>query len=863
MQENQLQFRVSSALKDLVGKDLITNDFIAIFELVKNSYDAYATKVEITFEQDRIIIADNGKGMTLEDIKSKWLFVGFSAKKDGSEDDDKQSSYRDNIKRHYAGAKGIGRFSCDRLGENLTLTTKSKSSTNTETIYVNWTDFDIDQSKEFKDIQLRHISTNKKINFPNSRESGTILEITTLHSLWDRPKIIQLKAQLEKLINPFSETTDFEIELISKDNGKADEDYLKSKTLSDGSIEPSAERNTVNGIIKNSILDVLQLKTTQVALILKDGEISTTINDRGTKIFQIKETNREFDSLQNVTIYLYYLNRAAKYNFSLRMGLQPVQYGSIFLFRNGFRIMPFGDVGDDSWGLDQRAQQGRSRFIGTRDLFGRVDVVTSKIDDLKEVSSRDGGLIKTEASDQLFKLFDTVHRHLERYVTGVLWGEAFLRKEYFENETIALAKRKELLDAERDSEDTDYILHSSIGSKIDFVQLIKTLTKNKNIEVVYYNKDLANILSDPFLTGNVKPQFIEDLEKIAEETNDDKLLFSIDEARRKIAELEKEKELAEQKAFDEELKRIAAEEKARKAEIAKELAELKRAEEEEAKKQAQLQAKEAELKRREEEIKRKEVEQKRKEEEEKRKKAEEEKEKSEKKLEKKIEQLKIVTSLSSQDLEAVTNLHHQTNVTADNIKTMITRFSRKLKKNESVPYETVIEFLDDISLENSKIISFSRFGIKKIFDDFTTKESYNVVEFLKNYIEKIAKQFGDSRLKIEFENALKNSFYTEFAPIDISVIVDNMISNAKKANANILLVKTSDNNDSLTISFTSNKPFNKEISNFTDLFERGFSTTKSTGVGLYHIKNIIEENGWSIKAQEINSNAQFIIAIKK
>ena len=124
---DNLQFKVSSALKDLVGKDLIRNENIAIFELVKNSYDAFATKVEITFEPERIIIADNGKGMSLEDLKEKWLFLAYSAKKDGSEDfesDEKQQSYRDQINRHYAGAKGVGRFSCDRLGANLIVITK-------------------------------------------------------------------------------------------------------------------------------------------------------------------------------------------------------------------------------------------------------------------------------------------------------------------------------------------------------------------------------------------------------------------------------------------------------------------------------------------------------------------------------------------------------------------------------------------------------------------------------------------------------------------------------------------------------------------------------------------------------------------
>ena len=97
----QMQFKVSSALKDLVGKDLIINDNIAIFELVKNSYDAYATKVEIKFSDNEIVIADNGKGMSFDDLKNKWLFLGYSAKKDGTEDagnDVKQKSYRDKIK---------------------------------------------------------------------------------------------------------------------------------------------------------------------------------------------------------------------------------------------------------------------------------------------------------------------------------------------------------------------------------------------------------------------------------------------------------------------------------------------------------------------------------------------------------------------------------------------------------------------------------------------------------------------------------------------------------------------------------------------------------------------------------------------
>ena len=86
------KFRVSSALKDIIGQDLIPDDYIAVFELVKNSFDAYATRVDIYFENiysnnSKIVIQDNGKGMDATDLIDKWLFLARSAKKEGTEDE--------------------------------------------------------------------------------------------------------------------------------------------------------------------------------------------------------------------------------------------------------------------------------------------------------------------------------------------------------------------------------------------------------------------------------------------------------------------------------------------------------------------------------------------------------------------------------------------------------------------------------------------------------------------------------------------------------------------------------------------------------------------------------------------------------
>ena len=116
-------FRISSSLKDIIGRDLITNDFVAVFELVKNSFDAHAKRVDIVFDEDRLWVIDNGKGMSEDDILKKWLFVAFSAKATGEEDQALSQDFRDKIavRRGYAGNKGIGRFSCDRLGRNLAL----------------------------------------------------------------------------------------------------------------------------------------------------------------------------------------------------------------------------------------------------------------------------------------------------------------------------------------------------------------------------------------------------------------------------------------------------------------------------------------------------------------------------------------------------------------------------------------------------------------------------------------------------------------------------------------------------------------------------------------------------------------------
>lgn len=776
--ENSLQFKISSALKDLVGKDLITSDNVAIFELVKNSYDAYANHVVITFSKNKITIADNGKGMSLSDLKDKWLFWGFSAKKDGTEDEvnDKQKSYRDKIRRFYAGAKGIGRFSCDRLGRLLTITTKTRDSLLAEQILVDWANFEVDQKIEFDNVDVEHRTLNVGNVFPNQESHGTIIEIEDLHdeeTPWTRKHILELKRSLQKLINPYSETNDFVIEIICERERKMD-----FQKLQDG---VGFDRDIVNGPLKNSITEILKLKTTQIDVKISDGFVYTTLTDRGVDIYRIREHNIHFPLIKNATVSLSFLNRAAKYNFTRLMGIDSINFGSVFLFRNGFRILPFGETGDDSWGIDFRAQQGRARYLGSRDLMGRVDVTVEDVSELKEASSRDSGLIDTPMSRQVKDLYKLCHKRLERYVVGVLWGESFLRNEYFKNDDVAWNARKELQKVDKDSENPSFILHSSFGSKIDFVRLVKTLTSDNNVEVLAYNSDLANFVTSSLEPQDIKLQFISDLETIARRTGNQSLENSVEEAKRKIEEISRQKEEAERKVAEAESRQREAEEKALKAEETRREAEARAKSEEEKRRSAEL----ARLRAENEKIKadnaRLIAEKKTKEEATKRKQVEKEKQ---------LETLKVefYKKASNPDTDAL--IHH--------VKNNNSRINDKV--DELIRYVVDVEDFDKkeevlVSLSIIKKLSQKTLAATDLIlnCDLAKSDSQkiNLPMFLKGYLAEEVKTI----LKCHFSTDV-DLFAIYGSKLDLALLIDNFIKNSEDWHAsNIWFSCVRHNND--------------------------------------------------------------------
>lgn len=820
MDKGVLNFDIKTGMKNIIGRDLITDDFIAIYELVKNSYDAYADSVKIIFNKDEIIIADNGKGMSKDDLEKKWFAVAYSAKKDKTEDNDlSRDSHLNNLKsrRFYAGAKGVGRFSCDRLGSKLELITSKVSIDETYRVDVDWGEFEKDAQQSFDSIQIPFESIEPNNIFPKNKTHGTILKIQILNSNWDIQKLRELRRSLEKLINPFSKENSFTIEIQAKDFIEAD--------------NTSGNNLKINGVINNSILKVLDLKTTQIDLKLKNEIITTKIIDRGTLIYHIEEPNNYSSLIDDLEINLYFLNRSAKVNFGKLMDIEPVNYGNVFLFKNGFRVQPYGNVGDDSWELDNRKQQGYNRFLGTRDLFGKVDLITENFNEFKEVSSRASGLVETSGKKVLFDLFkEKAFLRLERYVAGVLWGEAFKRKNYFLDKEIAQQFRDELQN-DKDKDSYEDALNN-LGSKIDFVNLIKTLSDDKDIKIIEYNKHLVNLINEKL--DIIQPKFIADLEKIAEKTNDVQLLTQVKLTEESFKQILKDKEEAENREEEERKKRIEAEKQAELERLKRNEAEKKQKEEEERRRKAELETLKKEKERAEAELAKIKAEQKAKEEEEKNKNL-----KDKLSIEtKKNQYLNATRKTLSEDAE---QLVHSIDLYVGNASTYI---------NELLISDLDKDTKDKLySIKNNidKAIKVSQIIIKSNFDYKHTKQRINLPIYIKEYIEDL----NISRPNINFTiDGVFDKYYL-INPIEIDIILDNLVSNSIKANANKIIVAFKKLNDKIQIDYYDNGSGMSEklLNNSKSIFELGVreSSERGSGIGMFDVKKRIDNLKGDIK----------------
>ena len=188
-----LKWRFDVSAFRLIGRDLITDRITALFELVKNCYDANATEVTITFhragessQSNSITIADNGHGMSFEDVRDKWMVIGTSSKR-------RNPISAAPFSRRCVGEKGIGRFAVDKLGNHLKISTKQVNTKEWLSVNINWNQYQKTSEEEqglrlFTEIENAYVLTPAK----EGTEHGTVLSIEDLHDVWEKKDIIRL-----------------------------------------------------------------------------------------------------------------------------------------------------------------------------------------------------------------------------------------------------------------------------------------------------------------------------------------------------------------------------------------------------------------------------------------------------------------------------------------------------------------------------------------------------------------------------------------------------------------------------------------------------------------------------------------------
>lgn len=163
-----------STIAELLGVQNFTNRESAMLELVKNSFDAQATQVNIIFEDDELIIEDNGNGMNRYDIKNNWMHVGKS-------DKDYEIIDNNNKRRVLAGSKGIGRFALSRLGGNVKLYSQEKNKKNKSVLWItDWNESTLEEKECLNNNGTKIIIKNlrDKWNANNVHNLGKYLSRT-------------------------------------------------------------------------------------------------------------------------------------------------------------------------------------------------------------------------------------------------------------------------------------------------------------------------------------------------------------------------------------------------------------------------------------------------------------------------------------------------------------------------------------------------------------------------------------------------------------------------------------------------------------------------------------------------------------
>jgi signal transduction histidine kinase len=408
-------FRPRARLLQLLGDQLIGSPRLALFELVKNAYDADADHVAIAFHDvessdARISIRDNGQGMSIETLVDVWLVPG---------DDHRQLDRERNLRsprsgRLPLGEKGVGRFAVHKLGDRIKLITRAKDMQEC-VIELDW-----DRLLKQQYLSEAEVSILEREPEVFRGCTGTLIEIARLREpAWTRGEIRDLYRQVTTIASPFGDRDDnFRVEMavpahpdwldlpgVDKLLGMAP--YTFEFDFDGERLHYRYEFRGVPGIKLEPRIVEREERRFQLPPIQEPDDLDPIDGPRPRSASRSVADASVLKGIGPVSGRFFIFDRDKK----ILRRYPEVQFlerflnqnGGVRVYRDGVRVYNYGEPSDDWLGLDLRRVNEPSKRLSRNITVGVVDLDLSASNALHEKTNREG-FVENDAYNRLQRI---------------------------------------------------------------------------------------------------------------------------------------------------------------------------------------------------------------------------------------------------------------------------------------------------------------------------------------------------------------------------------------------------------------------------------------------------------------------------
>ncbi len=385
-----LAFRPRARLLQMLGDQLIGSPRLAIFELVKNAYDADADTVLITLNkinmtEAEIIVEDNGDGMSVDVIKNIWLVPAHDHK-----EIQKQKKERTRLGRLPLGEKGLGRFAVHKLGNEIELITRAKGFDEC-VVKINWREL-ID--KPFLEDTRVEVQTREPQVFLNDNHGTQIIIRDLRETNWTRGDVRKLLRQITSISTPFNNKRNDKFETLLEVKGHPDWtqgipdiDILKERAPWHVTFELSKGLLNLNYNFRG----VPGIKVEPRKEVLNEEKLLLASSVRKARVIANEE---DFEGIGDISgeLYIYDRDKAVISKFGEQQLVESFldENGGIRVYRDNMRVYNYGEPGDDWLGLDLRRVNVPGRHISRNIIVGSLDLNIEDSLGLQEKTNREG-----------------------------------------------------------------------------------------------------------------------------------------------------------------------------------------------------------------------------------------------------------------------------------------------------------------------------------------------------------------------------------------------------------------------------------------------------------------------------------------